>query len=87
MLRHFDQHQGGVRVYTRRVLNALLDLDSPHEFVLLYRNPTLLNTYGGRPRVEEHALERRYGAAYREFKSSVPRFLGLPRKVTRMRTA
>ena len=37
--------------------------------------------------VEERALERRYGAVYEEFKSSVPRFLGLPRKVRRMRTA
>jgi glycosyltransferase involved in cell wall biosynthesis len=57
MLRHFEQHQGGVRVYTRRMLEALLDLETAHEFVLLYRNPALLGTNSGRPRVEEHALE------------------------------
>ena len=57
MLRHFDQHHGGVRVYTRRLLDAILELDSAHEFVLLYRNPALLGTNSGRPRVEEHALE------------------------------
>ena len=39
MLRHYDQHQGGVRVYTRKLLRAMLDLRSGHEFVLLYRNP------------------------------------------------
>jgi glycosyltransferase involved in cell wall biosynthesis len=57
MLRHFEQHQGGVRVYTRRMLEALLELETAHEFVLLYRNPALLGTNSGRPRVEEHALE------------------------------
>jgi glycosyltransferase involved in cell wall biosynthesis len=57
MLRHYEQHQGGVRVYTRRMLEALLDLETAHEFVLLYRNPALLGTNSGRPRVEEHALE------------------------------
>jgi len=71
MLRHFDQHQGGVRVYTRRVLGALLDLDTPHEFVLLYRNPGLLGTYGDRPRVEEHALGGRSVVAWDQI--AVPR--------------
>ena len=39
MLRHYDQHQGGVRVYTRKLLRAMFDLRSEHEFVLLYRDP------------------------------------------------
>ena len=59
MLRHYDQHQGGVRVYTRRLLQELLTLGSGHEFVLLYRNPALIGTYGGHPGVEEVALPAR----------------------------
>jgi glycosyltransferase involved in cell wall biosynthesis len=59
MLRHYEQHQGGVRVYTRRLLRALLDLRSGHEFVLLYRDPALIGTYGGEPGVEEVALPAR----------------------------
>ncbi len=58
MLRHYDQHHGGVRVYTRRLLEALLDLDSGHQFLLLYRNPALLGTYRGSG-VEEVALPAR----------------------------
>jgi glycosyltransferase involved in cell wall biosynthesis len=59
MLRHYDQHGGGVRVYTRRLLRALLDLRSEHEFVLLYRNPGLVGTYSGDQGVEEVALPAR----------------------------
>ena len=59
MLRHYDQHGGGVKVYTQRLLRALLDLRSDHEFVFLYRNPALLGTYGGEPSVEEVALPAR----------------------------
>jgi glycosyltransferase involved in cell wall biosynthesis len=59
MLRHYDQHQGGVRVYTRRLLRALLDLRSGHEFILLYRDPALVGTYGSEPSVEEVALPGR----------------------------
>jgi glycosyltransferase involved in cell wall biosynthesis len=56
MLRHYDQHGGGVKVYTQRLLRALLDLRSDHEFVLLYRNPALVGTYGGESGVEEVSL-------------------------------
>ena len=59
MLRHYDQHQGGVRVYTRKLLRAMLDLGSGHEFVLLYRNPALVGTYADEPSVEEAALAGR----------------------------
>ena len=45
MLRHYDQHGGGVRVYTQHMVQTLLSLDSEHEFVLLYRNPELLGTH------------------------------------------
>jgi glycosyltransferase involved in cell wall biosynthesis len=59
MLRHHDQHMGGVRVYTRNLLAALLELRSGHEFVFLYRNPALVGTYTGDPQVEEVALPAR----------------------------
>ena len=59
MLRHYDQHHGGVRVYTRKLLRALLDLRSGHEFVLLYRDPAPIGTYGGEPGVQEVALPAR----------------------------
>jgi glycosyltransferase involved in cell wall biosynthesis len=59
MLRHYDQHHGGVRVYTRKLLQALFELRTGHEFVLLYRDPALVGTYGGEPGVEEIALDAR----------------------------
>jgi glycosyltransferase involved in cell wall biosynthesis len=59
MLRHYDQHGGGVKVYTQRLLRALLDLETDHEFVFLYRNPSLVGTYRSEPSVEEIALPAR----------------------------
>ncbi len=45
MLRHYDQHGGGVRVYTRALLDYLIKQPGGHEFVLFFRNPALLGTY------------------------------------------
>jgi glycosyltransferase involved in cell wall biosynthesis len=59
MLRHYDQHGGGVRIYTQRLLRAMLDLRTAHEFVLLYRNPALVGTYAGELGVTEVALPAR----------------------------
>jgi glycosyltransferase involved in cell wall biosynthesis len=59
MLRHYDQHAGGVKVYTERLLRALLDLGSEHQFVFLYRNPSLVGTYGAEAAVEEVAIPAR----------------------------
>jgi O-antigen biosynthesis alpha-1,2-mannosyltransferase len=56
MLRHYDQHGGGVKVYTQRLLRALLNLRSDHEFVFLYRNAALVGTYRGESGVEEVSL-------------------------------
>jgi len=53
MLRHYDQHGGGVKVYTHELLAALFALQSEHEFVLLFRNPELVGTYAATPRVLE----------------------------------
>jgi glycosyltransferase involved in cell wall biosynthesis len=59
MLRHYDQHHGGVRVYTHRLLDAMFALQTEHELVLLYRAPGLLGTYAGTRNVEEVALPSR----------------------------
>src|SRR5262249_55607904 len=52
MLRHYDQHGGGVRVYTRELLKHLLS-EPGHEYVLYFNNPALLGTYGVLPDVRE----------------------------------
>lgn len=77
MLRHYDQHMGGVRVYTRRILSALLDLRSGHQFVFLYRNPALVGTYADHPEVEEVALRARTTLTWDQ--------LAVPRAVRRHR--
>jgi glycosyltransferase involved in cell wall biosynthesis len=56
MLRHYDQHGGGVKVYTRQMMSALLNLPSKHEFVLLYNNPIRVGTYRANARVKEVAV-------------------------------
>lgn len=45
MLRHFEQQEGGVKVYTRRLLPILLSLGARNHFVLMYQNPRLIGTY------------------------------------------
>lgn len=57
MLRHFDQHEGGVKVYTRELMNALIAINTRHEIVLLYRNRALLGTHGGVASISEVLLE------------------------------
>jgi glycosyltransferase involved in cell wall biosynthesis len=57
MLRHFDQHEGGVKVYTRELLRELIRINSRHEIVLMFRNRQRLGTYRGMPGVQELLLE------------------------------
>jgi glycosyltransferase involved in cell wall biosynthesis len=57
MLRHFDQHEGGVKVYTRELMSALLNLNRRHEIVMLYRDRKRLGTYAGIDGVSEVLLE------------------------------
>lgn len=47
MLRHLDQHQGGVMVYTKNLLRTLFAINTEHEFVLMYQNPAHIGTYAG----------------------------------------
>jgi glycosyltransferase involved in cell wall biosynthesis len=53
MLRHFEQKEGGVKVYTRKILPLLFSLGPQHEFLLLYQNPRLIGTYREHPNVVE----------------------------------
>jgi len=57
MLRHFDQHEGGVKVYTRELLNAIVADNTRHEIVLLYRHRKRLGTYSDVDGVSEVLLE------------------------------
>ena len=57
MLRHFDQHDGGVKVYTRELMNAIVAANTRHEIVLLYRDRKRLGTYSGVDGVTEVLLE------------------------------
>jgi glycosyltransferase involved in cell wall biosynthesis len=56
MLRHFNQKDGGVKVYTRSILPRLLSLPSLHHFVLIYQDPKLLGTYPRTANCEEIAV-------------------------------
>lgn len=56
MLRHYDQHGGGVKVYTRELLRALLAMQSAHEFVFLFNDRAALGTYGDHSNVTEVAV-------------------------------
>ncbi len=53
MLRHYEQHGGGVRVYTRALLKHLFAQPGEHENALFFNNPSLLGTYAAVPQVTE----------------------------------
>lgn len=59
MLRHFEQKDGGVKVYTQRLLPALFALGPQHQFALLYRNPKLIGTYRDFANVREVCVATR----------------------------
>ena len=56
MLRHYEQQEGGVKVYTKKLLPLLLSMGSKHRYLLIYQNPKLLGTYAAWPNVEEVAV-------------------------------
>ncbi len=53
MLRTLDE-KGGIGVYSRNLIETLLELDAVNEYLLLYRDPAQLGRYADRPRVSEH---------------------------------
>ncbi len=56
MLRHYEQHEGGVKVYTQNLLPHLFPMNSKNHYVLMYQNPNLIGTYASYPNVDEMAL-------------------------------
>jgi glycosyltransferase involved in cell wall biosynthesis len=52
MLRSIDE-KGGVGVYTRNIVNELLQLDSKHRYILLYANPSNIGTFSHHAHVSE----------------------------------
>lgn len=56
MLRHYEQQEGGVKVYTKKLLPLLISMGSRHRYVLIYQNPKLIGTYAHHPNVEEVAV-------------------------------
>jgi glycosyltransferase involved in cell wall biosynthesis len=56
MLRHYEQQEGGVKVYTKRLLPLLFSYGTQHHYVLIYQNSKLLGTYANYPNVEEVAV-------------------------------
>jgi glycosyltransferase involved in cell wall biosynthesis len=56
MLRHYEQQEGGVKVYTKRLLPLLFSYGTQHQYVLIYQNSKLLGTYVQYPNVEEVAV-------------------------------
>jgi glycosyltransferase involved in cell wall biosynthesis len=59
MLRHYEQKEGGVKVYTRSLLPLLFALGAQHQYVLIYQNPKLIGTYAHYSNVEEISLGMR----------------------------
>lgn len=55
MLRHWEHH-GGVTVYAHQLTKAMLQLESPHTFVLFYRNPARCGTFADAKNAHEVAL-------------------------------
>jgi glycosyltransferase involved in cell wall biosynthesis len=53
MLRHYEQHEGGVKHYTKTLLPLLFTLGAQHRYLLIYRNPKLIGTYAAFPNIEE----------------------------------
>jgi len=56
MLRHYEQHEGGVKIYTQNLIPRLLSKDTANQYLLIYKNPALVGTYAGYPNVTEIAL-------------------------------
>jgi len=56
MLRTLDE-KGGIAVYSRNLIETLLDLDPRNRYELLYRSPEQLGRYATRSNVREHLLE------------------------------
>lgn len=59
MLRHFEQHEGGVMEYTKRLLGEFFSKYPDHEYLLLYKNLGDTGTFGKLDNVREIVCESR----------------------------
>jgi glycosyltransferase involved in cell wall biosynthesis len=75
MLRHYNQHGGGVRVYTHALLQNWATHPGGHEYVLFYNDPALLGTFQGRAHITEVYVPGRQVLAWDQ--------IGLPRALRR----
>lgn len=73
MLRHYDQHGGGVKVYTRSLLPWMLKAGGGHEYLFMYADPRFVGTYGAFPQVREIALTTPFKGLWDQW--AVPRAL------------
>jgi glycosyltransferase involved in cell wall biosynthesis len=55
MLRAFDE-KGGIGVYTRNLVETMLDLDRSNQYILLYREPSNVGRFADRPNVVERVV-------------------------------
>lgn len=46
MLRHLNE-KGGIVVYTKNVLENLLEIDKENEYIFIYNSPLLVDSYSG----------------------------------------
>jgi len=58
MLRHMNE-LGGIVVYTKNIIDNLLEIDNKNEYVLLYNNPSLLGTYSKYKNIKEVVISFR----------------------------
>jgi len=70
MLRTLDEH-GGISVYTRNLVRALLEQAADHDYLLLYRSDQHVGAFGQHERISEHVLPGRSKALWDQF--AVPR--------------
>lgn len=56
MLRHINE-LGGVVVYTKNIIENLLDIDKKNEYIFLYNSPSLIGTYSRYKNVKEIVID------------------------------
>lgn len=56
MLRHLDQHEGGVKVYTKKLLSNMLSMDTENTYILMYKEEKHIGTYSKHMNVSEASI-------------------------------
>jgi glycosyltransferase involved in cell wall biosynthesis len=74
MLRHIDEHGGGVMEYTRRLLEQFFAMFRQHQYFLLYRTPNNIGSFGEFENVHEVVLDSPSKPTWDQI--AVPRYLG-----------